>query len=56
MAMFRRALCFVLLTAGEFFIVSSKEVETVDIGNWHVGDCILAEFAMNFTVSSVLKC
>ena len=55
MAMFRWALCLVVLTAGEFFIVSSQEIEKADIGSWHVGDCILAEFAMNFTVSNLPK-
>ena len=56
MAVMHWTLLFVLLTAGAVFSTSpilntSGEIHEMNIGNWSVGDCILAKFAMNFTVS-----
>ena len=53
MAVLHWTLYLVVLTAREFFIVSSESLEKeVEVGNWTVGDCILAEFAMEFSVSN----
>lgn len=49
--------CLMVLTAGIFPSASAKGLDgkavtnyKMDAGNWSVGDCILAQFAMEFTV------
>ena len=57
LAVISRAFCLALLTAGTVLSTSNNledshiHEDAVDIGNWTVGDCILAKFAMDFTVS-----
>jgi len=55
MAVMHWTLLFVLLTAGAVYSTTpilnkSGEIHEMNIGNWSVGDCILAKFAMNFTI------
>jgi len=56
LAVISRAFCLALLTAGTVLSTSHNfedshiHEDAVDIGNWTVGDCILAKFAMDFTI------
>ena len=54
MAVMYWAMCITLL-ASSAVSSSSPQIENINanngsVGNWSVGNCILAKFAMNFTV------
>jgi len=57
MAVIHWRIGFVLLAAGTVFSTSS-ELDTkehnddVEVGNWTVGDCIMAKFSMEFTINT----
>jgi len=55
MAVIQWALCLVMLTAGTVYSTSpikdtTGAIHEINTGNWSVGDCILAKFAMEFTI------
>ena len=58
MAVIHLTTCVLLLAAGTVFSTSAQ-LETREsndegeVGNWTVGDCIMAKFSMEFTVSIV---
>ena len=60
MAVIHLTTCFVLLVAGTV-LSTSVELDTKgtngdgEVGNWTVGDCIMAKFSMEFTVSNNSK-
>ena len=45
-----RGLLFAAFVAVSFASVSASGIDGPDAGNWTVGECILAQFAMEFTV------
>ena len=49
----------VLLAAGTVFSTSTElnknSDDDPDVGNWTVGDCIMAKFSMDFTVSDTFE-
>ena len=55
MAVMYWAILVALLASGAVsstsLTVDTVNVNEEKVGNWSVGDCILAKFAMNFTVS-----
>ena len=56
MAVINWATCLALLATGSVSSISPNANEinvngNGQVGNWSVGNCILAKFAMNFTVS-----
>ena len=59
MAVIHVTTCFVLLVAGTV-LSTSVELDTrgqngdAEVGNWTVGDCIMAKFSMEFTFSNIL--
>lgn len=59
MAVIHLTTCFVLLAAGTVLSTSAQldnkgSNDDAEVGNWTVGDCIMAKFSMEFTVSSNL--
>jgi hypothetical protein len=45
-----RCILTVAFFAASLTTAASSEIKGPDAGNWTVGDCILAQFAMEFTV------
>lgn len=60
MAVIHLTTCFVLLAAGTVLITSAQlenrgSNDDAEVGNWTVGDCIMAKFSMEFTVNTGKK-
>lgn len=60
MAVIHLTTCFVLLAAGTVLSTSAQlenrgSNDDAEVGNWTVGDCIMAKFSMEFTVNTGKK-